>query len=81
MMARAIRIVNNPQTTKTIWYPIKEAPKDETIHALIYHAGMMWEVTARWASRTKGWLDIDPESCIGWIQGESKPAFYKKGQT
>lgn len=68
-------------TTKTIWYPIEEAPRDATIIALIYHGGMMWEVEAEWASASNAWIDTDPDSCVGWVQGHSKPAFYKKVQS
>ena len=57
--------------------PIEQAPKDKTIRATIWHGERYYEVRARWASKAKAWLDTDPDSCVGWVEGVSKPAFFQ----
>lgn len=61
----------------TTWLPIEQAPKNKVIRARIWHADRYFEVNARWASVSKFWADVDPDSCIGWVPNVSKPAFYK----
>ena len=59
------------------WRPIEHAPKGSTIEAMIWHAGRYWETPARWAETTKAWISTDPFSCVAWVEGISRPAFFK----
>jgi hypothetical protein len=60
------------------WQPIETAPRDANIVAKIWHACRYYIVEARpWRQGERmGWVDVDPESCVAWTQGVSKPGYW-----
>lgn len=71
--------MSNPQTTNIIeklnWKPIESAPHDKNIIGKFWHGSYQFIVEA--APRGDGgWQDIGEDSCVGWVPGQKKPAYW-----
>jgi hypothetical protein len=57
------------------WKPIETAPRDGTMFlACIEHGKRMSTIIAKWVS--KGYFDVDAESCVGWLPGHTHKAYW-----
>lgn len=57
------------------WKPIETAPRDSNIIAKFWHGVRYYVLEAKPCYRV-GWVDVDPDSCVGWMPTAKKPGFW-----